>query len=132
MLRLNSANPDDLARVHPWLDGELRRLPKALHHGMRVALEEVVLNIARHGYAGGAGGEIVIASRVSPDAAELVVEDDGVAFDPSIPPARAAQTADFEPGGLGLTLLHHYCTDIAWQRIGERNRLTLRFALPAG
>jgi serine/threonine-protein kinase RsbW len=132
VLRVDSDSADDLARVHPWLDGEIRHLPEAMHHPMRVALEEAITNIARHGFAPGAAGEIVISFETSPTAAILVVEDTGRAFDPSTPPRHAppAHLTDAEPGGLGLVLLHRYCSDITWRRSGERNHLTLRFALP--
>jgi anti-sigma regulatory factor (Ser/Thr protein kinase) len=132
VLRVESASPDDLARVHPWLDGEIQQLPETVRHPMRVALEEVVMNVARHGFAPGVSGEITICFKTSPTAATLVVEDTGRAFDSSTPPHHAppAHLADAEPGGLGLVLLHRYCSDITWRRIGERNQLTLRFALP--
>jgi serine/threonine-protein kinase RsbW len=132
VLRVNSGSLDDLARVHPWLDGEIRHLPAILHHPMRVALEEVVMNIVRHGFAPGDPGEIVISLRTSPTAATLVVEDNGRPFDPSIPPQPMHPThlARAEPGGLGLILLHRYCTAISWRRMAGRNHLTLRFELP--
>jgi len=132
VLRINSANADDLARLHPWLDERLRSLPRPMHHGLRVTLEEAVMNVAMHGFAPGASGEIIIRSRVSPDATIFVVEDSGRAFDPSTAPspARPANLLDAEPGGLGLTLLRHYCADLTYERIGDRNRLTLRFPLP--
>lgn len=58
----------------------------------------------------------------------LTVEDAGCRFDASVtPPAREA--AEIEPGGLGLGLLHHYCNDLVYERVGERNRLTTRFPL---
>jgi anti-sigma regulatory factor (Ser/Thr protein kinase) len=133
VLRLDSANVEDLARLHPWFDGEVRNLPDSMHHGMRVALEEVVMNIAMHAFPADKSGEITVALRVSPCAATLCLEDSGRAFDPSAAPSpRAVVTfSEVEPGGLGLTLLHHYCPDITYERVGERNRLTLRFPLPA-
>ena len=69
---------------------------------------------------------------MSPNAVTFVVEDTGRAFDPSAAPvpARPASLLDAEPGGLGLTLLRHYCSDLTYERIGDRNRLTLRFPLP--
>jgi anti-sigma regulatory factor (Ser/Thr protein kinase) len=85
-----------------------------------------------HGFAPGTSGEITVRSRTSPDAVAFVVEDTGRAFDPSAAsvPARSASLLDAEPGGLGLTLLRHYCSDLTYERAGDRNRLTLRFPSP--
>jgi anti-sigma regulatory factor (Ser/Thr protein kinase) len=107
-------------------------MPGAMHHGVRVALEEAVMNVAMHGFAPGTSGEITVRSHKSSDVVTFVVEDTGRAFDPSAAPvpARPASLLDAEPGGLGLTLLRHYCPDLTYERIGDQNRLTLRFALP--
>jgi anti-sigma regulatory factor (Ser/Thr protein kinase) len=132
VLRLDSAKAGDLAQLHPWFDKQVRDLPHAMHHGMRVALEEAVMNIAMHAFPPESPGEITVRLRTSPVCAALLVEDSGRAFDPSAVPAREppATLHHAEPGGLGLTLLHHYCHDITYERDGERNRLMLRFPLP--
>ena len=95
---------------------------------MQVALEEVVLNIATHGFPTGTSGEIAVSLHAAPDAVALIVEDPGPEFDPSTAPAPS-RPISLEPGGLGLTLLRHYCKHISYDRAGEHNRLTLRFPL---
>jgi serine/threonine-protein kinase RsbW len=126
-----SMGSEDLARLHPWLDRatEAVDMPKASLNGMHVALEEVVMNIAMHGFPTGDCGEVTIRLRVSQDAAVFVVEDAGRCFDPVAAPAskRRANLLETEVGGLGLTLLRHYCHDIHYERAGDLNRLTLRF-----
>jgi len=126
----------DLGRLYPWLDGAAaaRKVPDATVQRMHVALEEAVANVAMHAYGPDASGEITIRLLASPDAAALVVEDAGPAFDPTSarPRPRAASLEETEVGGLGLTLLRHFCSDIAYERAGDRNRLTLRFPLPGG
>lgn len=106
-------------------------MPNSVHHAMRVALEEAVMNAAMHGFPPNASGETTVRLLTSPEAAVIVVEDAGCAFDPSAAPAPKppASLPEVEPGGLGLLLLDHYCDDIAYERVGERNRLMLRFAL---
>jgi len=122
---------EDLARLYPWLDerAAARRLPKPMLHGMHVALEEAAANAAMHGFP----DEIQVRLCCSDAAATLVVEDNGRAFDPTVvsPAARPASLAETKPGGLGLMLLRHYCADVNYERAGARNRLTLRFPLPA-
>jgi serine/threonine-protein kinase RsbW len=104
-------------------------MPKATLNGMHVALEEVVMNIAMHGFPTGDLGEVTIRLRASRDAAVFVVEDAGRCFDPVVAPVseRRANLLETEAGGLGLTLLRHYCRDIHYERAGDLNRLTLRF-----
>jgi len=130
-----TANADDLGRLYPWLadHGATRELPKPVLQRMHVALEEAVMNVAMHAYAPGEDGEIVIRLRTSADAACLIVEDGGPAFDPTVAPTRERpESLEAMPvGGLGLTLLRHYCADIGYERIADRNRLTLRFPLPS-
>ncbi len=124
----------DLARLHPWLDSAAaaRDLPPAMLHGMHVAIEEAVANVALHAFGPDQSGDIAVRLCAAPDAAALVVEDGGRPFDPVTAPvpARPARLQDARPGGLGLTLLRHYCRDISYERIDGRNHLTLRFPLP--
>ena len=127
-------DPADLDRLYPWLEAAAaaRNLPQAVRFGMHVAAEEAVANAARHAFAPDAPGEIAVRLCDLPDAAALVVEDTGRPFDPVAAPARErpASLRDARPGGLGLTLLRHYCHDISYQRIDGRNHLTMRFPLP--
>jgi serine/threonine-protein kinase RsbW len=127
-LRIDSSNANDLERLHPWFDAVAQHLPQAMHHGMRVALEEAVMNAATHGFPPNASGEITVKLRISPNSVALFVEDSGRAFDPTVPPAPAT-LIDAEPGGLGLVLLHHYCHDLTYERVVERNTLIMRFPL---
>jgi anti-sigma regulatory factor (Ser/Thr protein kinase) len=121
----------DLDRMHPWLETEINRLPASVRHAMHVVLEEAVLNVALHAFPPGDKGEIVVRLQSRPDNAVLVVEDAGAEFDPTTVPVRdrPANPLDVEPGGLGLTLLRHYCEHIQYERTGDGNRLTLRFPL---
>jgi serine/threonine-protein kinase RsbW len=123
----------DLERLYPWLDEQdaVGNLPKATTNAMHIALEEAVMNVAMHGFPPGDPGEVSVQLDVSATSASLVVEDTGRAFDPTTAAdrERPANLLEAEPGGLGLTLLRHYCKDIHYERVGERNRLTLRFPL---
>ncbi len=122
---------DDLARLYPWLEAaaSARNLPAPMVQTMHVALEEAAMNIAMHAYGPGGDGEITIRLLATPKAASLVLEDAGPEFDPTAAPARErpASLDEATPGGLGLTLLRHYCPDIRYERTDARNRLTLRF-----
>jgi anti-sigma regulatory factor (Ser/Thr protein kinase) len=131
-LRIDSRSAEQLAGLHSWFDVVTHDLPGSMHYGMRLALEEAVMNVAMHAFPPNTGGEISVGLRLSPGAATLCVEDAGSAFDPTAAPAqrRPASLLEAERGGFGLALLRHYCSDITYERIGERNQLTLRFPLP--
>jgi serine/threonine-protein kinase RsbW len=132
VLQIAVANADDIERLHSWFDAISGRLPPILQHGMRVALEEVVLNAVMHGFAPQASGEIMVGLQITLGSAVLSVEDTGHAFDPTMPRCRSqpVDLLEAEPGGVGLGLLHHYCHDLTYERVDDRNRLTTRFALP--
>ena len=127
------AVPAELARLHSWLETEARErvMPDRVLFGMQVALEEAVMNVAMHAFAPDSPGEIEVRFDAVPDAATLVIEDAGPPFDPTTAAIhqRPAALEEATPGGLGLTLLRHYCDEIGYARLGERNRLTLRFRL---
>jgi serine/threonine-protein kinase RsbW len=65
---------------------------------------------------------------VAADAIELVVEDGGPAFDPlqQATPDLEAALDDRPVGGLGIHLVRQMMDEVAYQRTGQRNRLTMR------
>jgi anti-sigma regulatory factor (Ser/Thr protein kinase) len=130
VLHITSATAE-LGRLYPWLEsaGPAQEVPADLMRRLHVVLEEAVANVAMHAYPAGQPGEITVRLRGDPSGVVLEVEDAGVAFDPTAAPQRprAATLPEATPGGWGLGLIRHYCSDIAYQRLGGRNVLTLRF-----
>ena len=124
-LRITGALPD-LVRLHPWLDDALSGLALTAGqlNGIHVAIEEVVMNVAMHAAPDPAQADIAIELTVEADAVTIAVEDNGPVFDPT---TATPPLAGFEPGGLGLRLLHHFCQDMQYSRMPGRNRLALRF-----
>jgi serine/threonine-protein kinase RsbW len=122
---------DDLARLYPWLDEAGADVPAALLPRLHVVLEEAASNVAMHAFPAGGTGKILVRLRTGPDAVELVVEDDGAAFDPTLAPPRQRPADPLETpvGGWGLGLIRRYCPDIGYARRDGRNILTLRFPL---
>lgn len=105
-----------------------------------VVFEEVIANIVRHGFAPDAPHAILVDLHDRGDAFELIVEDDGILFDPlSVQPRKQADTlAEVEIGGLGIPLLRAYTRSMSYQQVAhdqryppfengtqDRNRLTL-------
>ena len=108
-------------------------LSRAVTWPVDVSLDEVLANVVRHALAGrgeGARVEVVLSldAAAAPPSCELVVSDDGPAFDP-----LAAETPDTSlgvderpVGGLGLLLVRRLMDDVAYERRDGRNHLRLR------
>ena len=101
---------------------------------MSVALDEVLANVLSHAYDDAGAHEIRIALAVYPDALRAEIEDDGRPFDPLTvaAPDRAAALAERGVGGLGIHFVRSLMSEVAYRRIGDRNRLVLTKALVAG
>ena len=99
---------------------------------LRIALDEVVTNIIKYAYRDEGRHEITIRCVVRGGFLETTVEDDGIAFDPLLAPAPdiSAPVATRAVGGLGLHFLRNLMSDLSYQRLEGRNRLTLTQKLP--
>lgn len=122
----------ETGRLHGWLDGWLARskLPEAVAHGLRLCLEEAVMNVVLHGYAPGQPGTIQVALRREGDGTVATITDGAPAFDPTAPRPEPARRGlqDGPLGGRGLGLIRRYATRAEYERQDGRNVLTLRFA----
>lgn len=103
-------------------------LDAATAFDVRLATEEVVMNVIEHGYAGMTPGPITLRIRREPHEVVVTVEDEAPYFDPStIRPADPDAPLDRRSvGGLGW----HFVTQLMDQARHERrhphgNRLTL-------
>ncbi len=101
---------------------------------LELCLEEAVANIIVHGRSENATDKR-ISVMISNEAQTLVVriEDDGPSFDPTVVETRAvpASLEEAEVGGLGVHLVRELTSDIRYERVENRNQLTLIFAVPA-
>jgi serine/threonine-protein kinase RsbW len=92
--------------------------------GMRVALEEALINAVKHGHGGDPAKEVRVRYAVSPDEALVAVEDQGPGFDPGRVPDPLAPENLEKPSGRGLLLMRHYLTEVRFN--GRGNAVTLR------
>jgi serine/threonine-protein kinase RsbW len=102
------------------------RLPPEVAWRLRVAVDEIVANIVRHGPAGGPAA-LDVWLRRDRDTIEVTVADDGPPFNPL---ARAAPDVrlpleDRQPGGMGIVLVKALMDDVSYLRT-SRNVLTIR------
>jgi serine/threonine-protein kinase RsbW len=91
--------------------------------GMRLALEEALLNAVKHGHRGDPSKEVRVRYHISSGQALAEVEDEGAGFDPARVPDPLAPENLEKPSGRGLLLMRSYLT---WLRHNARgNHLTL-------
>jgi serine/threonine-protein kinase RsbW len=116
------------ADLSPVLDALVGRM-EALDYlqrdcfGMRLALEEALVNALKHGHGHDPAKSAHVRLRVTVEQTMAEVEDEGPGFDPSAV-ADALQPENLERScGRGLLLMRHYTT---WVRFNDRgNRVTL-------
>jgi serine/threonine-protein kinase RsbW len=112
-------------------------LSKAVTWPVEVSLDEVLANVVGHGLAGreDARVEVFVSLDASgePPACEVVVVDDGPAFDPlsAAEPDVALGVEERPIGGLGIALVRRLMDEVGYERRGGTNRLRLRRRLVA-
>ncbi len=122
----------ELDRIQDTLEAFLAPLGctgKALFQ-IKLALEEVFVNIVSHGYPENGEHFILVSFSYENSVFTMVVEDDAMAFDPT-----AADAPDLtqpltcrDPGGLGVHLLR-WCCAVDYARKGDKNILTIKKTL---
>ena len=105
------------------------RLTSAVAFKVCLALEELVLNLIDHA-VGSATDRIDVRIELEPGQVVLVLEDDASPFDPRWAPAfdKSKPLEERGPRGMGIHLVHSVARDIAYERVGSRNRLRVVIA----
>jgi serine/threonine-protein kinase RsbW len=92
--------------------------------GMRLALEEALVNAVKHGHGGDPAKRIRLGYCVTPERVLAEVEDQGPGFDAGrVPDPRTPERLE-QPGGRGLLLMREYLTSVRY--LGRGNRVCLR------
>jgi anti-sigma regulatory factor (Ser/Thr protein kinase) len=101
-------------------------LPADKAYWLRLATEELVTNVARHGYRG--RGPVWISGGVARDRVWVRIEDAAPTFDPSSHTPRPQPMTRQCPevaGGYGLLLAMRGVDRFHYERVDGRNRSTL-------
>lgn len=116
----------DVARTHG--------LSRDVASHMCVALDEVLSNIVKYGYADDAVHQISVRLSVADGMLIAEVEDDARPFDPlSVPePDLDVPFRERRVGGLGVHFVRKLMSDVAYSRVGGRNRLVMKKRLDSG
>jgi anti-sigma regulatory factor (Ser/Thr protein kinase) len=107
--------------------------PKVVNR-LEVILEELVSNVVRHGFQPGADKSIRLVVATRPETIDLVIEDDGVPFDPTEAdqpaPLQSLETAKL--GGLGIPLVRKLSASLRYEAVapGDGHQLCDRLFEP--
>lgn len=91
--------------------------------GIRLALEEAIVNAIKHGNQMDNAKKVHVFFRVDPDRFDVGVTDEGPGYDPEDVPDPLADENLERPSGRGLLLMRHYMTEVTIHPPG--NRLTM-------
>lgn len=94
---------------------------------LNLALEELITNTINYGFEAGSDQRIDVSLTSDGRTVSVAIEDGGRAFDPLLdvqPPDLDADVDGREIGGLGVHFVRELTDNLAYQRIGERNRLS--------
>jgi anti-anti-sigma factor len=120
---------DEIERISREVDAFARRigLPLGMVFDMNLALDEVLTNIVTYAYDDEDEHQIVVRLRLERDRFVVDVEDDGREFDPlaTDEPDLAAPVEERPVGGLGLSLVRRLVSELAYDRRGGWNVLTM-------
>lgn len=102
-------------------------VPRHAARSLQLMLDELLTNIAEHGFASGTSGLIVVRARRLGQTVELHLRDSGGAFDPltAQPPDLSADIESRPVGGLGIHFVRKLADRIAYQRKGGWNELDI-------
>jgi serine/threonine-protein kinase RsbW len=91
--------------------------------GMRLALEEAIVNAIKHGNRMDPEKSVRICCEVDPSRVYVEVEDQGPGFNPTdVPDPTAVENLE-KPGGRGIMLMRAFMTRVEY--IGKGNRVLL-------
>ena len=124
----------DLRPMSAWLRETCQALgaEPAVVADAELCANELFANLCAYAFPEGGRHRIAMSLAAVPGGVELVVEDDGVPFDPVTAPLQPVVTdlSEVRRGGHGLLLVHRLSHSMRYERLGDRNRLTVVFAPP--
>ncbi len=121
---------EELARLSEFVQSffEDHALPPDPVGDCELALEEVFVNIVRYAFPAGGAHWIDINANLLNDVVTIVIEDEGVAFNP-----LEAELVNLdlpleerEAGGLGLHLVKGVMDELEYAHVNGRNRMVMR------
>jgi serine/threonine-protein kinase RsbW len=110
------ALPSDPAEAFQFQDKLLARMQSFGYshetlHGVRLALEEALVNAIKHGNQMDQSKQVHVRYRIGENSFAIEIRDEGPGFDPDDVPDPTAPENLERPCGRGLLLMRHYMTE---------------------
>ena len=123
-------DPSEIARSAEAIEayGESHGWPMKWIMNLNLSLDELITNIISYGYRDSEKHEIRITLTEEEGSLKVVLEDDGIPFDPlseAPDPDLDAGVVERRIGGLGVYFVKSLMDEVAYERRGGCNRLTL-------
>lgn len=108
--------------------GQTMGLSRRCLFEVNLALDELFTNIISYGFQDHAEHFIRVRVSAEPDILTVVLEDDGVAFNPveRIPPDLPCVLDQCKVGGLGIHLVKNLMDEVTYERRAGTNVLTMK------
>lgn len=108
-----------------WVDG--LDIPAELNMPVNLALEEAVTNVMLYAYPGRNDGKVFVEFQKAGSRLIFTISDSGIAFDPTQQKEAdiTLSAEDRAIGGLGIHLVRQLMDEIRYERINDKNILTL-------
>jgi serine/threonine-protein kinase RsbW len=87
--------------------------------GVRLALEEALVNAVKHGNQGDPSKQVRVRYRVTAEEVLAEVEDEGPGFDPTAVVSPLSPEGLERPSGRGLLLMYHYLSSVSYNERGN-------------
>jgi sigma-B regulation protein RsbU (phosphoserine phosphatase) len=120
------AKLENLDTVINFVTENTQGCPPKTRNQICIAVDEIFSNIARYAYAPTTGGAVVRVA--AGDEITIEFEDGGAAFDPlsKDDPDLSPSAEERQPGGLGIFMVKNLMDYVEYQRIGNKNVLTIK------
>jgi serine/threonine-protein kinase RsbW len=116
----------ECSRLYAFLSDNIADLPvtEEQHHDLKLAAEEILSNIIRHGYDSSTEATIILEFIVTENSISLVFSDTGRAFNPLDASSMSAGD-DLSQGGMGIQLVKSLTDDQSYERKDNTNVFTV-------
>lgn len=119
----------DIAMLSAWIDrfADEARLSAAKRGELQVALEEVAINVIKHGYGEQVDRRFTITLSSDEEGVTAEVIDEAMAYNPLEQPAIDTDLPleSRQIGGLGVHMVKQLMSSVSYERRDGRNVLTL-------
>jgi serine/threonine-protein kinase RsbW len=126
------ANHEAIAEMMDFVESMTKDLPEKAMYDLRLASEEVVVNIVSYAFPAGAG-RLAIAWHQDQESGTVTAEfeDSGVPFNPLEYPAPTLHVPveNREIGGLGIMMVRKRMDDVRYRRAADANVLTIEYRI---